>query len=113
VVDTPAPLRAVGEDQGWADFRRGYLDFGGRVEWLDRFVYIIATCEGSKWVGYYDPYFSRAQFSRDTWAKVRAFLFSVGLDGNPDDPYQVGAGVAWWSNRTDPGTQWPVCWWRY
>jgi len=102
----------------WAAFTKGYRDFGGREEWLPRFIHIIGTCEGARWAGYYGAaatggHYSRAQFSPDTWAKVRAALVVAGLRGDPDDPYEVGAGVAWWSNRTDPGTQWPVCWYRY
>lgn len=114
--DMPASrvvVAPVTDDDAWESFSRGYLDHGGRAEWLPRFIHIIGTCEASSWVGYYGPYWTRAQFSSDTWVKVRAYLQRSGLDGDPDDAYQVGAGVAWWSSLTDPSTQWPYCWHQY
>ena len=98
---------------GWADFERGYRDFGGREEWLAHSYRVVTECEGSQWAGYYgNPYWSRAQFSDDTWAKVRA---ATGLD-NPDDPYATGANMAAWINMIGidaAGTTsgWPHCWW--
>jgi hypothetical protein len=109
-----AGYREYGGRYEW-EFINGYRAYGGPAEWEANAWLTVTTCEGSQWEGYYGPYWSRAQFSADTWAKVRA---GTGLS-DPDDPYTVGAGVAWWINAllaegSHPGGTggWPVCWWR-
>lgn len=103
------------EGDGWDEFDRGYLEHGGRVEWLPRFRYIIPTCEGGQWAGYngQNGYYSRAQFTLGSWRSAEGF---AGRPLDPDDPYDTGAAVALWSNAIDhPGSTagWPVCWYRY
>lgn len=99
--------------EGIAAFSQGYRDGGGREEWLTHFINDVLPCEGSAWEGYdgYNSYYTRAQFSIDTWAKVVAHLGYAA----PDDPYFVGRAVAWWSSVISyPGdtSGWPTCWWR-
>lgn len=100
----------------FTDFIVGYRNFGGRPEWEERFVTTL-RCEGSRWDGYHGGnfYWTRAQFSLDTYAKVVAYFASLGIEFDPDDPYLTGAAVAWWSKRiSHPGDRsgWPTCWWR-
>jgi hypothetical protein len=99
----------------WALFLAGYRDYGGREEWAQGFV-VALQCEGSRWEGYVGDYTTRAQFSRDTWAKVVRHFEGRGIVVAPDDPYFVGQAVAWWSNAIaaegkPPRSQsgWPVC----
>lgn len=102
----------------WEAFCRGYRDFGGRPEWERHFVDDVLACEGAHWAGYYGvPYWSRAQFSGDTWLKVRAAFGVVDAAQAEfaDSAYWTGAAVAWWSNAIDyPGGTggWPSCWWE-
>lgn len=113
----PAPVAPPPAAEEWLAFSRGFLEHGGRTEWLQRFIWIVGICEGAGWNLYHgNPYWTRAQFSADTWAKVRARLIGAGLRGDPDDPYEVGAGVAIWSNLIDhPGSRagWAHCWASY
>lgn len=88
-------------DDGWAQFREGYHDAGGNPEWEEILVCVVSK-EGGQWIGYHgkNGYWSRAQFSDgDTWPKVQRFLISIGVTPNPDSPYIVGLGVAWWANQ--------------
>ena len=98
----------------WACFRQGFQDFDGNPEWEDRFVDVL-LCEGDYWVGYSGPpvsrYISRAQFDPGSWATATA---ATELS-DPDNPYHVGANMAWWSGAiSHPGDSsgWPGCWRR-
>lgn len=94
------------------DFHRGFLDQGGDPAIVDHAYRVVTQCEGAQWEGYYgEPYWSRAQFSGDTWAKVIA----VTHLSNPDDEYSTGANMAAWIaliGQDAAGTRsgWPVCW---
>lgn len=94
----------------WAAFVRGYRDYGGNPEWEDHFTYVVLPCESSYWGGWYpNGYISRAQFDPGSWATASR---ATGR-GNPKDPYDIGANVAWWSNAIEhPGGSggWPTCW---
>ena len=95
------------------NFVAGFLDYGGDAGVVDHAYRVVTECEGSRWAGYYGtPYWSRAQFSSDTWAKVTR---ATGLT-NPDDPYATGANMATWiamigSNAAGTRSGWPNCWW--
>ena len=98
----------------WACFRQGYRDFNGNPEWEERFIDVL-LCEGDYWVGYSGPpvsrYISRAQFDPGSWATATA---ATELS-DPDNPYHVGANMAWWSGAiSHPGDSsgWPGCWRR-
>ena len=54
-------------------------------------------------------YWTRAQFSLDTWAKVVAHFAIADQYAAADDAQFVGEAVAWWAGRTVPSEQWPVC----
>lgn len=115
--DVPASdLSAIICVSEWSEFCRGYRDFGGRPEWERHFIDDVLPCEGSRWSGYYGlPYWSRAQFSGDTWLKVRAAFGVVDAAAFEfaDSAFWTGAAVAWWSNEIDhPGGTggWPGCW---
>ena len=97
-------------DDGWQWFLAGYRDGGGRPELEARFVTTL-TCEGSQWPGYHgqNDYWSRAQFSLDTWAKVVRHFGVTDEAAAADDPYFVGQAVAWWASLTNPAEQWPYC----
>ncbi len=101
-----------GSGAGWAAFAEGYLDYDGRPEWLRHFIEDVLPCESSHWGGWYpNGYVSRAQFHVLSWATA---VWATNLD-RPDDPYAVGANVAWWSNAIEhPGGTggWATCWWR-
>ena len=98
-----------------ARFSRGYLDYGGRADWLAHFVNdVIPGCEnkGYGWVWHPEAsaYVSVAQFDSGSWATASA---NTGLS-DPWDLYHVGANVAQWSNAINhPGSSggWPHCWW--
>ena len=96
----------------WDAFADGYLSQGGPEEWLEHAYRVVTECEGSQWAGYYGtPYWSRAQFSADTWAKVTAI---TGL-ADPDAPFDTGANMAAWIGEIGieaAGTTsgWPSCW---
>lgn len=117
--DTPKIDRSrepVSTDADWDAFRAGYRANGGKEQYLEHFVKVVLPCEGSAWAGYngYNYYWSRAQFSLDTWYKV---ITHFGInpqdkqaqEAAADDPYWVGQAVAWWSNLTTPSEQWG-CW---
>lgn len=85
----------------WQQFAESYLDYDGNPAWLRHFIEDVLPCESSDWVEWRTSgYVSRAQFHVLSWATaVRA----TDLD-RPDDPYAVGANVAWWSNAIEhPG----------
>ena len=94
-------------------FADGFRAWGGREEWLEHAYRVVTECEGSQWVGYYGtPYWSRAQFSADTWAKVTAI---TGL-ADPDAPFDTGANMAVWIGligieAAGTSSGWPSCWW--
>ena len=107
VVDLPT---LSGDGSG--AFLWGYYDGAGRPEWAEHFLRVLA-CEGSQWEGYHgqNSYWSRAQFSLDTWVKVMRHFQPADERAFADDPYSVGLAVAWWSSLTVPSEQWPTCWW--
>jgi hypothetical protein len=95
------PNLGTDADESWAQFREGYRDAGGNPEWEEILVCVVSKEAGS-WIGHYNDngYWTRAQFSHgDTWPKVQRFLISIGVTPNPDSPYIVGLGVAWWANQ--------------
>lgn len=101
----------------WGRFERGYLESGGRPEWLTHFVKDVLPCEGGAWAGYYgqNGYWTRAQFSLDTWETIVGMFSVIDQRRVADDPYFVGQAVAWWSSVISyPGDSsgWPTCWWR-
>ena len=108
-------VRAVvcAADPECAAFTAGFLYYGGALGIVGHAYLVVTECEGSQWAGYYGtPYWSRAQFSGDTWAKVIA---ATGLT-DPDDPYSTGANMAAWIGMIGieaAGTRsgWPTCWW--
>jgi hypothetical protein len=112
-IPTAAIDRGSSGEAGWDAFRTGFLVGGGDPSLLERFVSTL-SCEGSQWSGYHgeNDYWSRAQFSLDTWAKVVAHFGVTNEEAAADDPYFVGRAVAWWASLTVPGEQWPVCWIR-
>lgn len=95
-------------------FIAGYRDYGGNPTWEAHWIEDVLPCEGGpEWwrFGPYDNgYISPVQFHGGSWATAFA---ATGLS-DPYDPFHVGANVAWWSNRVDPGGTggWPVCWHR-
>lgn len=97
-------------------FAAGYLEAGGPRPFLRHFLDDVLPCEGSTgWGPFYGGanfYWTRAQFSGDTWPKVAAYLEGRGLAADPDDPYITGAGVGWWVQLAAPASQWPTCWRR-
>ena len=104
---TPDPARPpVISALDFEAFIAGYRLGNGREEWLLPFIRTL-RCEGSQWVGYHgqNNYWTRAQFSLDTWAKVVRHFPDI----DPDSPYWVGLAVAWWSSLTNPAEQWG-CW---
>lgn len=101
-----------------AQFRQGYLDYGGRPEWLDIFIamgsgqWMNPICPGGESRGLLEPWhygdsyhLSALQFAPSSWATAAA---GTGL-ADAEDLYQVGANTAWWSNNTVPSEQWS-CW---
>ena len=113
VAPEPVPDLSGLQSDPERDFRQGYRDHGGNPAWEDHVIYdVILGCEhksGWEWLGG-NEYLSIAQFHPDTWARVAS---ATGLD-DPTNLYHVGANVAYWSNRVDPGSTagWPVCWWK-
>lgn len=109
------PDAQLPSEPGWLSpevaWREGYRAAGGPPAYENSLWRAITLCEGSAWEGYYgqNGYWTRAQFSIDTWYKVQAFLSSLGMYPDPDDPYQVGLGAGWWAARTNPYEQWPHC----
>lgn len=92
----------------WCRFAQGYYDAGGNSQYLERFTTIVLQCEGDKWEGYngYNGYYTRAQFSEDSWYKVSKWLRSVDVTPDFNSPYVTGLGVGYWSSITIPSTQW-------
>lgn len=92
----------------WCQFAQGYTDARGPIQYLEHFMRTVLPCEGSKWTGYngYNGYYTRAQFSEDTWLKVRSLLLSIGVTPDVNSPYVTGLGVGYWSSITTPSTQW-------
>lgn len=68
----------------------------------------MLPCEGSRWTGYngYNGFYSRAQFSTDTYIKVQRWLRNIGVTPDVDSPYITGLGVGYWASITTPSTQW-------
>lgn len=68
----------------------------------------MLPCEGNYWAGFngYNGYYTRAQFSIDTWAKVKRYLYSIDVYPDYDSPYVTGLGVGYWSSITTPSSQW-------
>ena len=99
----------VGDD-GWQHFLDGYHAGGGDPA-LDQAWIATLSCEGSQWEGYYgqNGYWSRAQFSTDTWAKVVAHFGVTDEMASADDARFVGQAVAYWASLTVPSEQWPTC----
>lgn len=110
--DWLTPLHAYAEQE----FRQGYRDFGGNPAWEEHFVTdVILGCENSTYGWVWHPeashYITVAQFHPASWATAAR---ATELD-DPNDPYHVGAAVAWWSNAIEhPGGTggWPTCWWE-
>ena len=93
-------------DNAWQRFLDGYHAGGGDGA-LDQAWIATLSCEGSQWEGYYgqNGYWTRAQFSLDTWLKVTDHF----AYWDADDPRFVGEAVAWWASLTVASEQWPVC----
>jgi len=112
-VSAPSVRPPLSVSDPWAAFADGYRAWGGREEWLEHAYRVVTECEGSQWAGYYGtPYWSRAQFSADTWAKVTAI---TGL-ADPDAPFDTGANMAVWIGligieAAGTSSGWPSCWW--
>lgn len=101
---------------GVEEFSRGYLDAGGNPANLNHFINKVLPCESGdrttgviRWDANDGPYFTAAQFSSDTHAKVKTYLASLGIEMDNWNAYHVGLGVGWWSTRTNPAEQWG-CW---
>jgi hypothetical protein len=114
-IASPFVQEEAENDLAWESFRQGYGDRGGVAAWEDHFVDDVLPCEAGRWTGYYGPpvsrYISRAQFHPGSWATTTS---ATGLS-DPDNPYHVGANVAWWSrNISHPGSLggWAECWKR-
>ena len=106
----PARLPQREGTDSWQRFLEGYHAGGGDSS-LDQAWIATLSCEGSQWEGYYgqNGYWTRAQFSLDTWAKVVAHFGVTEEKAAADDPRLVGEAVAWWSSLTVSSEQWPVC----
>jgi len=125
VAREPRPLadahNAGGPAAAIGAFSAGYLEHGGRAEWLTHFLADVMPCEGGGddepqpwWLfGDYSGsgYVSPAQFDAGSWATASA---ATGRT-DPHNGYDVGANVGWWSAHIEhPGGTggWPTCWWR-
>lgn len=89
-------------------FMSGWHDAGGGILKSDWSTWRFVNCE-STWHVYtpYSAYMGLTQFSESTWAAVVAI---TGL-GDPHNPYHMGFNTATWAHVSNPGTQWPYCWW--
>jgi hypothetical protein len=89
-------------------FFAGWYDAGGGSLKDHAAAWRFVNCE-STW-NIYTPlsaYRGLTQFSDSTWAAVVAI---TGL-GDVHNPYHVGFNTATWAHVSNPGTQWPWCWW--
>jgi hypothetical protein len=78
-------------------------DFWYRLAWCESRMRQDATSSTGKYLSYF-------QWSRTTWAAAKDA-------GDPSDPRQVSYQrqvviAQRWAARTNPWTQWPVCWGR-
>lgn len=88
----------VGFYAGWHD---------GGAPYSDAHIYDVVDCE-STWrtvTGGY--YLGLGQFAPKTWVDAASI---TGL-WDWTSPYHQGYNMAVWSTVSDPGQQWPVCWW--
>lgn len=111
--DIPEYTAGGDESAGWQKFLAGYHDAAGPEQWLTGVLAALDGCEGSQWTGYhgYNSYWTRAQFSLDTWAKVVAHYQIQDIqEMAADDSYFVGKAVGWWVRQvSDVPAQWPHC----
>jgi len=108
-----APWGCVTEDD--CEFARGYVDGGGRVDYLRHLLQDVRPCEGEWRTVYTNGYVSAFQFTPGTWAAAAKRTGAT----DPLDPYSVGINVAWLIGELErtgvgPGSTggWPTCWWR-
>ena len=92
---TPETLGTDPEADAWDQFADGFLHAGGDPAYVSVFRCILEL-EADYWLltsgnGHY----TRAQFAADTYARVSAWLTSIGVVPS-ETPYVVGLGVAWW-----------------
>ena len=103
----------VGVEAEWGDYLRGYRDASGPPEHEAALVRALDGCEAGQWEGYYgdNSYWSRAQFSLDTWAKIVAHYAWQGAERvHADNPYSVGLAVGYWASVvSDVPGNWPHC----
>ena len=109
--EPPAPVLSVQyypQSTVEFDFLEGWYDGGGGAykdgETVSRWVH----CESTWQVVTSGFYLGLVQFAPSTWGSV-AIL--TGL-WDAYDPYQQGYNAAIWAQNSNPGIQWPVCWWR-
>lgn len=95
MAHTEAPWGCTSDDD--CLFARGYVDAGGRIEYLRHLLLEVLVCEGGPdWSvrDYANGYLSRAQFDPSSWSKAAK---ATGFH-DPNNPYHVGQNVAWWIN---------------
>ena len=113
VPPTPSPFPVPGVHYFAAsvveyEFLNGWADGGGLLLKAPTAVSRWVTCESSWHLVTAGFYLSLVQFAPATWGAV------ANMTGYWDvyEPYQHGFNAATWAQGSDPGQQWPVCWWR-